>query len=58
MHLKPTAGCQISNMIIETNCGGGTLLIMGKNVAVLDIFLWDIYRDPLHNLILNIKVGM
>jgi hypothetical protein len=21
MHLKPTAGCQISNLIIETNCG-------------------------------------
>jgi hypothetical protein len=23
MHLKPTAGCQISNLIFERNCGGG-----------------------------------
>jgi hypothetical protein len=23
MHLKPTAGCQISTLIFEINCGGG-----------------------------------
>ena len=28
MHLKPTAGCQISTLIIEkNNCGGGPLCI-------------------------------
>ena len=27
MHLKPTAGCQISTLIFEKNCGGGSLLI-------------------------------
>jgi hypothetical protein len=31
---------------------------VGKNFAVLDIFLWDIYRDPLHNLFSNIKVDI
>ena len=25
MHLKPTAGCQISILIFEKNCGGGGL---------------------------------
>jgi hypothetical protein len=27
MHLKPTAGCQISTLIFENNCGGGSLEI-------------------------------
>jgi hypothetical protein len=31
---------------------------VGKNFAVLDIFLWDIYRDPLHNMFSNIKVDI
>jgi hypothetical protein len=31
---------------------------VGKNLAVLDMFLWDIYRDPLHNLFSNIKVDI
>jgi hypothetical protein len=31
---------------------------VGKNFVVLDIFLWDINRDPLHNLISNIKVDI
>jgi hypothetical protein len=35
-----------------------TYLKVGKNFAVLDIFLWDIYRDPLHNLFSNIKVDI
>jgi hypothetical protein len=32
---------------------------VGRNFAVLDIFLWDIYRDPLlHNLFSNIKIDI
>jgi hypothetical protein len=31
---------------------------VGKNFAVLDIFLWDIYRDPLHNFFSNIKIDI
>jgi hypothetical protein len=27
MHLKLTAGCQISTLIFEKKCGGGSLLI-------------------------------
>ena len=27
MHLKPTAGCQISTLIFANNCSGGSLLI-------------------------------
>jgi hypothetical protein len=31
---------------------------VGKNFAVLDIFLWDIHRDHPHNMISNIKVDI
>jgi hypothetical protein len=32
---------------------------MGKNFAVLDIFLWDIHRDhTLHNFFSNIKIDI
>jgi hypothetical protein len=27
MHLEPTAGCKISTLIFEKNCGGGSLSI-------------------------------
>ena len=27
MHLKFTAGCQISTLIFENKCGGGSLLV-------------------------------
>ena len=32
----------------------------GQELCVLDIFVWDIYRDPppLHNLFSNIKVDI
>jgi hypothetical protein len=30
MHLKPTAGCQISTLIFEKNCGGRSLYISHK----------------------------
>jgi hypothetical protein len=32
---------------------------VGKNFAVFDIFLWDIYRDPpLHNFFSNIRIDI
>jgi hypothetical protein len=32
---------------------------VGRNFPVLDLFLWDIYRDPpLHNLFSNIKIDI
>jgi hypothetical protein len=37
MHLKPTAGCQISILIFEKAIPL-TYLKVGKNFAVLDIF--------------------
>jgi hypothetical protein len=56
MHLKPTAGCQISTLIFENKLWRG--VSVGKNVAVLDILLWHIHRDPLHNIFSNIKVDI
>jgi hypothetical protein len=44
MHLKPTAGCQISTLIFENKLWRAGLYkypmknISGKNFAVLDIF--------------------
>jgi hypothetical protein len=35
-----------------------TQLKVGKNFVVLDIFLWDIYRDPLHNYFSNIRIDI
>ena len=33
MHLKPTAGCQISTLIFEKNCGGGLYKYLMKNIS-------------------------
>jgi hypothetical protein len=58
MHLKPTAGCQISTLIIEK------IIVkeehqVGKNFAVLDIFFMGyLERPPLHNCFSNIKVDI
>jgi hypothetical protein len=56
MHLKPTAGCQISTLIFEKKCRGGSLLIshekyikdskvlahMGIKLKVLPGYLTDL----------------
>jgi hypothetical protein len=69
MHLRPIAGCQIPTLIFENKLWRGSLLIYHKNIsrtakflptfknfAVLDIFLWDIDRNPLTQFFSNIKV--
>jgi hypothetical protein len=33
MHFKPTAGCQISILIFENNCGGGLYKYPIKNIS-------------------------
>jgi hypothetical protein len=37
---------------------GVVSLKVEKNFDVLDIFSWDIYRDPLHNFFSNIKIDI
>jgi hypothetical protein len=48
MHLKPTSGCQISTLIFENNCGGGSPFISHKILPSLIYFSLDINRNPLH----------
>jgi hypothetical protein len=52
MHLKPTAGCQISTLMFEKKCGGGPLLISheqyikdGKVLALLGFKLLVLRRS-------------
>jgi hypothetical protein len=44
MQLKPTAGCQISTLIFEKNCGGGLYKYSMKNISKTAKFLstWDL----------------
>jgi hypothetical protein len=52
MHLKPTAGCDISILIFEKKLWrGGLYKYPIKNISrtakfltIFDIFLWDIYN--------------
>ena len=39
MHLKPTAGCQISTLIFENKLWRGSLLISHKNISRTAKFL-------------------
>jgi hypothetical protein len=52
MHLKPTAGCQISIVIFEKK------MRWVRTLSFLIYFSWDIYRDTLHNLFSKIKVDI
>jgi hypothetical protein len=62
MHLKPTAGCQIQTLIFENKLWRWVSInipykyIMNGKFRPWHIFLWDINKDPLHNLFSNIKV--
>jgi hypothetical protein len=54
MHLKPTAGCEISILIFEKK-----FQKWARTLPYLIYFLWDIYRDPpLHNFFLNIRIDI
>jgi hypothetical protein len=57
MHLKPTAGCQISILIFEKKLWRrGLYKYPMKNISRTAKFF--IYKDPLHNFFSNIKVDI